>query len=356
MQLNLITDGNAALEGYIVTLTKQIEACNAVTLLRRTRNVKKLFGRKHVVDSIDPMAEAYLVSGSNPTTKDLLHDMHVETELSMHMEGKVPARTVELRRRTLKLEHCLQITLECQTLDSRYEDYESHYHNHESLGGPDADGGYDDFSTPTRLVAAPPSFDWSVSANPNPEKPDWLTMNGPEKLESMSAVESRVETDLSQSPLEATEAEWNYSPHKIFIDNIGPGVTDSDLIHALRLCGKAKSVRFMKTDSGGGILSAPPPMTKDRVPLTADELFEKFGIRTDARPRMCVSGGLRNVLLPKNPLAVITSVKRRAIKKTIAQVFIAYFSASICSVSVLLEIMLRIRLMTTCPSLLTPHP
>jgi hypothetical protein len=69
-------------------------------------------------------------------------------------------------------------------------------------------------------------------------------------------------------------------------------------------------------------------MTKDRVPLTADELFEKFGIRTDARPRMCVSGGLRNVLLPKNPLAVITSVKRRAIKKTIAQVFIVYFSAS----------------------------
>jgi hypothetical protein len=325
MQPNLITDGNAALEGYIDTLTKQIEACNAVTLLRRTRNVKKIFGRKHVVDDVDPMAEAYLVSGSNPSTKDLLCDMQVETELSMHMEGKVPARTVELRRRTLKLEHCLQITLECQTLDSRYEDYESAYHYHQIRGSPDVNGGYDDFSTPTPPVASPPAFDWSMSTNPNPERPDWLTMNEPEKLES----ESPVKPEILESLLEVTsEAEWNHSPHKIFIDNIGPGVTDSDLIHALRLCGKAKSVRFMKTDSGGGILSAPPPMTKDRVPLTADELFEKFGIRTDARPRMCVSGGLRNVLLPKNPLAVITSVKRRAIKKTIAQVFIVYFSAS----------------------------
>ena len=236
--------------------------------------------RKKIIEDIDPLTEAYLVSGSNPSTKDLLSDLQVDTELSVMMRGQIPARTVELRRRSLKSEHCLQITLECRIQDSREGHYQSVHQSFGAQGGLDAAGGYDDFSTPAQELD----------------------------------VKVDNETDLT------TEDEWHNSPYKIFIDNIAPDVADSDLIHALRHGGAAKSVRFMKS-SQGSILSA--PLSRDSVPLTADALYEKFGIRTDARPRICGNGELRNVLLPKNPLAVITAVKRRAIKKTIAQVFVS---------------------------------
>ena len=274
--------------------------------------------KKKTVDDIDPLSEAYLVSGSNPSTKEMLTDLEVDTELSIMMKGKVPARTVELRRRTLKTEHCLQITLECQTEDRGRQDDHILHENFERRGGPDFSGGYDDFSSPPPAAGLSAAYDWQEQTDVN-----WQNLAESQKREKEKPVKLHV-----------SDAEWCNSPYKIFIDNIAPDVSDSDLINALRLCGTAKSVRFMKTSSGG-ILSSPPPLLMERPPLTADKLYEKFGIRTDARPRMCMNGLLRNVVLPKNPLAVITSVKRRAIKKTIAQVFILTPSCRICFLTAL---------------------
>ena len=244
---------------------------------------------------MDPLDEAFLVSGSNPGSQDLLDDANIGTELSSLARIMKP-RTIELRRRSLKTEHCLQITIDVG----------------ETMTG-DTYGGYDDFHSTDQHQEQEQGNKGGMHRTSGEDA------DGDEASESESESGSYFRTYKSMGFPEdtASDTEWKSSYYKIFIENISQQLDKEGLARALRKCGDIAHVEFTTCSSDGPASAA---LGGEPEPLTAVSLLEKFGIESDARLRTCANGGKRCVLLPKNPLAVITSVKLKPVKKTLVKV------------------------------------
>lgn len=246
-----------------------------VVSTRRARKVRMC----NKLTPVDPLDEAFLVSGSNPGSQKVLDDACIGTELSSLAKIVMP-RTVELRRRSLKTEHCLQITID--------------------VGEPmmeDTYGGYDDHQN-------------------NTEQDQEIEQEQGNIFSARGQAESKSGSPADYEKSEIEEA-WSSSFYKIFIENISQEIDKEGLANALRKCGPVSHIEFMRCNSDGPASAA---LGGEQEPLTATSLLEKFGIESDARLRTCANGSLRRVLLPKNPLAVITSVKLKPVKKTLVKV------------------------------------
>jgi hypothetical protein len=269
---------------FIQVLADAIEACNSTTEWRRQRHALKNSKKK-----ADPHTDAYLVSGSNPSSGSMLDDMQFTTELSLRTQRHKPKpKLIEARRRSLRAEHCLQITLDISEGEMYHDSFEDDYGS-----------GYDDSTIST--------FD--------------------DRAVSQPATASYTDTEtqeLTQEQGQAQEAaEWAATPYKVYMENMAPEITDTVLKHALRYCGPVNGVKFMRSYSSSRVstaLSASNPII-----LSSETLLEKFGIKSEARESKAAlaneeKGHSKSFVLPKNPLAVLASVKRRVIKKSIITV------------------------------------
>lgn len=267
---------------FIQVIADAIEACNSTTEWRRQRHLLKTSKKK-----ADPHQDAYLVSGSNPSSGSMLDDMQFTTELSLRTQRHKPKpKLIEARRRSLRAEHCLQITLDISEGDIYHDSFEDDYGS-----------GYDDSTISTlddRAVSQP-------------------------------ATASHTESEtLTQEQIQAQEAaEWTATPYKVYMENMAPEISETVLKHALRYCGPVNGVKFMRSYSSSRVstaLSASSPII-----LSSETLLEKFGIKSEARESKAAlaneeKGHSKSFVLPKNPLAVLASVKRRVIKKSIITV------------------------------------
>ena len=291
-QKPVLAAGSQAQKALIDKIEQYIEDAVKVTAMRNIKmEVKEV--KVQSMQSVDPLDEAFLVSGSNPGSQKVLDDANIGTELSTLARIMKP-RTVELRRRSLKTEHCLQITIDVgETMVD------------------DAYGGYDDFQS---------NADQRQEEGNEGGIHNTSNEYGSDNDEgSQSGSQSYLRNDMSNGFPEDTESDtqWKSSYFKIFIENISQELDKNTLTNALRKCGTIAHVEFIKCDSDGPASSA---LGGEAEPLTAVSLLEKFGIESDARLRACPGGKQRCVLLPKNPLAVITSVKLKPVKKTLVKV------------------------------------
>ena len=318
-----MTAAEKAKEEQILSLTLAIERCNDIT---RWRREKKLAAKETKIDRrnhVDSIADSLEVSGSHPCSSILMSDFAIDTELET-LKKKKP-RTTELRRRSLKSEHCLQITLQCDVV----EDYSS-----DTLG-------YDDdeysvmSSQNTDLISNSYQSDnnnnssSSSSSRYNRDFDNNFVSSNSNQRDSRNIVENdqyndedrRKQDRAAEMRREASEREeeWQNTPYKIFMENMALEVTEDDLSKSLRNCGKVSAILFSRNNGSGLISSALAPPT-DQEYITAADLYNKFGIKSDTRVRSDGKGGVRSVLLPKNPLAVISSVRKRPVKKLVAKV------------------------------------
>jgi hypothetical protein len=271
---------------FIQVLADAIEACNSTTEWRRQRHALKNSKKK-----ADPHTDAYLVSGSNPSSGSMLDDMQFTTELSLRTRTHKPKpKLIEARRRSLRAEHCLQITLDISEGEIYNDSFDDDYGT-----------GYDDSTIST--------FDDIAVSQP--------------ATASYTDTQTVTET-LTKEQIQAQEsADWAATPYKVYMENMAPEITDTVLKHALRYCGPVNGVKFMRSYSSSRVstaLSASNPII-----LSSETLLEKFGIKSEARESKAAlaneeKGHSKSYVLPKNPLAVLASVKRRVIKKSIITV------------------------------------
>ena len=236
--------------------------------------------KEALLRKVDPHTDAYLVSGSNPSSNIMLTDMEFTTQLSLRQEQvqlhEPKPKVIEPRRRSLKAEHCLQVTLDVSEYQSNRNDY--------------------DMTDDDRLN------DVYVSGYDNG-----------------SADDSAGATSSSQPVPDA----WLETRYKVFMGNMSPNTSPEVVKRALRFCGVVNDVRFMRMDATETIstaLGADNPQV-----LSSETLLEKFGIKADVRESKAAAvneekGVAKGFVMPKNPLAVLASVKRRVIKKKIAMV------------------------------------
>jgi hypothetical protein len=285
-----VTACSAKQKEFIQVLADAIEACNSTTEWRRQRHALKNSKKK-----ADPHTDAYLVSGSNPSSGSMLDDMEFTTELSLRTQRHQPKpKLVTARRRSLRAEHCLQITLDISEGEIYHDNFEDDYGS-----------GYDDSTIST--------FDDRAVSQP--------------ATASYTDTETQTET-LTQEQMQATEAtEWAGTPYKVYMENMAPEITDTVLKHALRYCGPVNGVKFMRSYSSSRVSTA--LSTSNPIILSRETLLEKFGIKSEVREFKAAlaneeKGYSKSFVLPKNPLAVLASVKRRVIKKSIITVRLLY--------------------------------
>ena len=271
----------ATQQQFVKVLSEAIEFCNSNTEWRRERNaLKGLTKRKP-----DPHTDAYLVSGSNPSSSSMLNDMEFTTQLSMRNElsqrHEPKPKVIEARRRSLKAEHCLQVTLDITENERYHNDYdiseERHLRNTYS-------NSYDD---------------------------------GPSSI-----LDYRAEREQASSSHSSSD-ELQQTPYKVYMENVTPEITATVLTQALRYCGTVNDVKFMRSSANETVSSALG--AENPVVLSSDTLLEKFGIKAEARESKAAAineekGISKGFVMPKNPLAVLASVKRRIIKKKIVTV------------------------------------
>ena len=301
-------------EDNIVTIVSHIEKIHKQILSKRgKKGGGKELGNKQT--KLDFLNEALGLTGSNPATRDMMNDMNADTSLASMV--KMKPRTFELRRRSWKTQHCLQISLECERIIEE-GDY-THFVPQLDDNGYDNDETIDIESTPKTRESQQITVDTYAADNTDitgsSQSPDFSHLSI-EEITAQRAVEE------AENEVMRLNNKWKSSSYKVFLENVAPSITEGDLTNALRNCGTVEAVKFFRNDLTGpqivpvSSFSAPP--TEEA--LTALELKEKFGIKTDMRMRNDGKGGLRTVLLPKNPLSVIASVKRRAIKKNVIKV------------------------------------
>ena len=300
-------------------ITQYIEKCNDITRWRREKKATAKEVKKNRLFQVDSVAESLEVSGSHPSTADLMADLDVDTELQT-LKKKKP-RTTELRRRSLTSEHCLQVTMQCVLVDDYTDD---------SIGYDDGNDD-DDYSRITSQEVKSIDNDNSGYDDNNNHNYNHNSSNVP-VMRRTTRINKEYENYLEdvrnkqeeRRKSRKIEDDWQYSPYKIFLENMALDLTEKELIKSLRKCGDVNDVKFFRNNGSGLISSALSPPT-DQEYITAVELFEKFGIKTDTRVRSDGRGGVRSVLLPKNPLAVISSVRRRPVKKVVAKVNLLFF-------------------------------
>ena len=217
-----MTAAEKAKEEQILSLTLAIERCNDIT---RWRREKKLAAKETKIDRrnhVDSIADSLEVSGSHPCSSILMSDFAIDTELET-LKKKKP-RTTELRRRSLKSEHCLQITLQCDVV----EDYSS-----DTLG-------YDDdeysvmSSQNTDLISNSYQSDnnnnnSSSSSRYNRDFDNNFVSSNSNQRDSRNIVENDQSNDedrtkqdrAAEMRREASEREdeWQNTPYKIFMEN-----------------------------------------------------------------------------------------------------------------------------------------
>lgn len=202
--------------------------------------------RAHRLDNLN---DALLITGSNPDTKKMMYDLNAVTELSSMLKAK--PRTFELRRRSLKTEHCLQITMNCDLIDISYDsDSEGGAGYGGGLGGGgggeggggvvglghSAENGYDNDEAPPSPIALPLNGLDSGDSNDN---------NG--KIERIGCVfYTTPEIEREEKIQDALI--WDNAPYKIFMENIAPDVAEHTLTRALRNCGGVNAVKFIRNE------------------------------------------------------------------------------------------------------------
>ena len=300
LQPNIIAIGKKALDEHIKSLTTAITRSNEITTNRRVKSDAKGKGAK--LNKLDVINDALDVTGSNPCSQVILTDLDFDTELGTLLKQK--PRMTELRRRSLKTEHCLQIVMTCD----KYDDY-------------DDGNGYDNNDTINTHTAGKYGINNQNNGKYDTIPPNYTQNNYSENYSDNNSSSSvSTETDERTKKIELAY-EWQNSPYKIFVENLSVDVSEFDITQSLRNCGEVKATKFIKNDIIGCLnvpLPIVPPTEQDMI--TPEELYQKFGITTDMRPRYDARGGVRTVLLPKNPLAVISSVRRRPVKKTVVKV------------------------------------
>ena len=325
-----MTAAEKAKEEQIQSLTLAIEKCNDITRWRREKKAAAKETKTDRRNHVDSIADSLEVSGSHPSSTLLMSDFSIDTELET-LKKKKP-RTTELRRRSLKSEHCLQITLKCEVV----EDYSG-----DSLGYDDDEytgmtSQYTDLRNSSYQSDNRSSSSSSSSSRYNRDIDNNAVFSksnhedGENDVDNdQSTDEDRVKQDrAAKMKKEALllQEEWQNTPYKIFMENMALDVTEEDLSKSLRNCGNVSAILFARNNGSGLISSALAPPT-DQEYITAAELFNKFGIKSDTRVRSDGKGGVRSVLLPKNPLAVISSVRKRPVKKLVAKVIILLFTS-----------------------------
>lgn len=261
--------------------------CNSNTRWLREKHAQAKIVKEALQRKADPHNDAYLVSGSNPSSNAMLTDMEFTTQLSLRQEQvhlhEPKPKVIEPRRRSLKAEHCLQVTLDVSEYQSNRNDYDM---TDDDRLNDVYMSGYDNGSASDADAGAGAGAGAISSSQPVPDA-------------------------------------WLETRYKVFMENMAPNIAPEVLIKALRFCGVVNDVRFMRMDATETIstaLGADNPQV-----LSSETLLEKFGIKADVRESKTAAvneekGVAKGFVMPKNPLAVLASVKRRIIKRKIATV------------------------------------
>jgi len=299
------------------------------------------------------MRELGLPEGSPCTrARDVLEDQNASTQMS-----STPNRTKspQLRKKKVKTEHCLQVTLNCEEfkyqeiyidpLDDYSDNYNEKYSKNINSGDDKTDSNnidYNDEYISNNTNSENGSIDHENEINEN-EKNILTTFDNNSKYVSTSSKEradvpssmNSIYDDIMMDHKNQENDLWANSHFKIYLENIPEDITMDGLKYAMRNCGDIADAKLYMNRSYGeedlrkmhneddsstewlkqyGYDSFSIIKPEKGPPMTMELLQSKYGIKVE---RQVSKNGVHAALLHRNPLAVLASVRKRILKKQI---------------------------------------